>query len=91
MRVFRSLLIFFTLCLLAPLAIAQDKILSILVGMDKPPYIQMQDGAGFELELLKAVINEMGYSSVFMHVPNEPVGLDILKSKSPASTARPLF
>ena len=70
MRVFRSLLTFFILCLLTPLAIAQDKILSILVGMDKPPYIQMQDGAGFELELLKAVINEMGYSSVFMHVPN---------------------
>lgn len=70
MRVFQSLVIFITLCLLTPLAIAQDRILSILVGLDKPPYIQLQDGTGFELELLRAVVNEMGYSSVFMHVPN---------------------
>jgi len=70
MRVFQLIFILFTLCLLTPLAIAQERTLSILVGMDKPPYIQMQDGAGFELELLKAVVSEMGYSSVFMHVPN---------------------
>lgn len=47
-----------------------EKVLTLLVGMDKPPYIQLQDGTGFELELLRKVVKNMGYEAVFLHVPN---------------------
>ncbi|MCC5826712.1 transporter substrate-binding domain-containing protein [Alkalimonas sp.] len=47
-----------------------ERTLTFLVGMDKPPYIQLQDGTGFELELLRQVSKKMGYEAVFLHVPN---------------------
>lgn len=47
-----------------------ERTLTFLVGMDKPPYIQLQDGTGFELELLREVSQRMGYDAVFLHVPN---------------------
>ncbi|MEN3160038.1 transporter substrate-binding domain-containing protein [Alkalimonas sp. NCh-2] len=47
-----------------------ERTLTILVGMDKPPYIQLQDSTGFELELLREVSKRMGFDAVFLHVPN---------------------
>lgn len=58
-----SILLFSTFCM-------AEKTLTVLVGMDKPPYIQLQDGTGFELELLRLVVQHMGYEAVFLHVPN---------------------
>ncbi|MCH8536955.1 MAG: transporter substrate-binding domain-containing protein [Alkalimonas sp.] len=58
-----SILLFSTFC-------TAEKMLTVLVGMDKPPYIQLQDGTGFELELLRKVVQRMGYEAVFLHVPN---------------------
>ena len=55
--------------LLASTSSLAEKTLTVLVGMDKPPYIQLQDGTGYELELLRAVFLDMGYHAIFLHVP----------------------
>ncbi|MDP4535518.1 transporter substrate-binding domain-containing protein [Alkalimonas collagenimarina] len=58
-----------SLWLVSTYSVAENT-LTVLVGMDKPPYIQLQDGTGFELELLRKVALHMGYEAVFLHVPN---------------------
>jgi polar amino acid transport system substrate-binding protein len=51
--------------------IAQAKTeLTILVGLDKPPYIDLNDSSGYELDLLRLLTQKMGYDAVFLHVPN---------------------
>ena len=64
----RLLLCFFLL--LVSISLSAERTLTVLVGMDKPPYIQLQDGTGFELELLREVSRKMGYEAVYLHVPN---------------------
>jgi polar amino acid transport system substrate-binding protein len=49
---------------------AKAQQLQLLVGMEKPPYIQVQSQTGYELDLLKAVVKRMGFDSQFIHVPN---------------------
>ncbi|WP_127026098.1 substrate-binding periplasmic protein [Rheinheimera mangrovi] len=44
--------------------------LTILVGLDKPPYIDLNDSSGYELDLLRLLAQKMGYDAVFLHVPN---------------------
>jgi polar amino acid transport system substrate-binding protein len=51
-------------------ALVQAQQLQFLVGVEKPPYIQLKSQTGYELELLKAVSKTMGYKSKFIHVPN---------------------
>lgn len=51
-------------------AAVQGTPLQLLVGVDKPPYINRADQKGYELELLRAVVKNMGYDSEFIHVPN---------------------
>lgn len=61
------------LCCLSVVSLAlpsQAKSLQILVGVEKPPYIQVNTKTGFELELLRAVAQRMGYQAEFIHVPN---------------------
>lgn len=51
--------------------IAQAKTeLTVLVGLDKPPYIDLNDSSGYELDLLRVLTKKMGYDVVFLHVPN---------------------
>ncbi|MDX1538287.1 substrate-binding periplasmic protein [Arsukibacterium sp.] len=44
--------------------------LTVLVGQQKPPYINTANISGYEVELLAEVVNRMGYEPVFVFVPN---------------------
>ena len=44
--------------------------LSFLVGVEKPPYIEVDTKQGYELELLQQVSLKMQRCAVFIHTPN---------------------
>ena len=44
--------------------------LSFLVGVEKPPYIEVATQSGYELELLQQVSLKMHRCAVFIHSPN---------------------
>ena len=44
--------------------------LNVLVGQNKPPYIELNASGGFEIELLREIVSRMGHEAVFIHVPN---------------------
>lgn len=52
--------------------------LRVLVGMHKPPYIDMHAKQGYELELLRLVAHEMQQAIEFKHAPNQRL-LELLK------------
>jgi len=56
-----------------PAATPEKPPLQVLVGMNKPPYIQIETSDGFELELLREVVQRMGYRAEFTHVPNKRI------------------
>lgn len=49
----------------------QAKVLNIVAGLNKPPYVFEQEGefVGFEIELVKQVVAKMGYDTKFHLVP----------------------
>lgn len=58
------------LCIAFSLTVQAKTELTILVGLDKPPYIDLNDSSGYELDLLRLLSKKMGYDAVFLHVPN---------------------
>ncbi|KKO47295.1 amino acid ABC transporter/signal transduction system protein [Arsukibacterium ikkense] len=44
--------------------------LTVLVGQQKPPYINTANISGYEVELLAEVVSRMGFEPVFVFVPN---------------------
>lgn len=44
--------------------------LTFLVGVNKPPYIEVATQTGYELELLQQVSQKMHRCAVFLHTPN---------------------
>lgn len=58
------------LCIAFSLTAQAKTELTILVGLDKPPYIDLNDSSGYELDLLRLLSKKMGYDAVFLHVPN---------------------
>ncbi len=58
------------LCIAFSLTAQAKTELTILVGLDKPPYIDLNDSSGYELDLLRLLTKKMGYEAVFLHVPN---------------------
>lgn len=53
-----------------PLAACDWPELSFLVGVDKPPYIDVSNQSGFELELLQQVSLRIERCASFIHTPN---------------------
>jgi polar amino acid transport system substrate-binding protein len=47
-----------------------ERKLTFIVGIDKAPYIHIASSSGYELELLKLLAKQLGYSARFVHVPN---------------------
>lgn len=47
-----------------------ERKLTFVVGIDKAPYIHIANSSGYELELLKLLAQQLGYSARFVHVPN---------------------
>ncbi|RVT41507.1 transporter substrate-binding domain-containing protein [Rheinheimera sediminis] len=58
------------LCIAISLTAQAKTELTILVGLDKPPYIELKDSSGYELDLLRVLSKKMGFDAVFLHVPN---------------------
>lgn len=56
----------------------EAKPLRVLVGMHKPPYIDMSSEQGYELDLLRLIAAEMQQPIEFKHAPNQRI-LELLK------------
>lgn len=56
--------------LLSPVAATP---LQILVGMNKPPYIQVDSSDGYEIELLREIVAGMQMQAEFTYVPNKRI------------------
>jgi polar amino acid transport system substrate-binding protein len=70
---------------------ARDKLpLQVLVGMSKPPYIQIETSDGFELELLREVVQRMGYRAEFTHVPNKRIQTLLQQGIGDIATLQPM-
>lgn len=50
-----------------------DKPLQVLVGMNKPPYIQVDSSDGYEIELLREIARVMQVPAEFTYVPNKRI------------------
>lgn len=50
-----------------------DKPLQLLVGMNKPPYIQVDSSDGYEIELLREITRMMQLPAEFTYVPNKRI------------------
>lgn len=50
-----------------------DKPLQVLVGMNKPPYIQVDSSDGYEIELLREIARVMQLPAEFTYVPNKRI------------------
>lgn len=60
--------------------------LTILVGLDKPPYINLDDSSGYEMDLLREVTKHMGFDAVFIHVPNARIKDMLLQGNADVAT-----
>ncbi|MEC8376894.1 MAG: amino acid ABC transporter, partial [Pseudomonadota bacterium] len=49
--------------------IASSEQLDVVVGWDKPPYVMSADHSGFELELTRAILKELGHELSPIYVP----------------------
>lgn len=74
------------LCIFVSTTIQAKTELTVLVGLDKPPYIILNDGSGYELDLLKLLTKRMGYDAVFLHVPNARIKDLMLEGKADIAT-----
>ncbi|WJG09274.1 transporter substrate-binding domain-containing protein [Aliiglaciecola sp. LCG003] len=53
----------------SPMVLAKPEPVLVAVGWNKPPYVIQQTQSGFELELVSAVLKQMGYEVKFVFVP----------------------
>ncbi|WP_288741259.1 transporter substrate-binding domain-containing protein [uncultured Rheinheimera sp.] len=74
------------LCIAFSFSLQAKTELTILVGLDKPPYIDLNDSSGYELDLLRLLIKKMGYDAVFLHVPNARIKDLMLDGKADIAT-----
>ncbi|MFN3711683.1 MAG: substrate-binding periplasmic protein [Alishewanella aestuarii] len=49
---------------------AEPQRMQVLVGLHKPPYVDLNTGAGYELDLLREIFVAAGWQAEFTHVPN---------------------
>jgi polar amino acid transport system substrate-binding protein len=74
------------LCIFVSSIVQARTELTVLVGLDKPPYIILNDGSGYELDLLNLLIKKMGYEAVFLYVPNARIKDLMLEGKADIAT-----
>lgn len=74
------------LCLVFSFTVMAKTQLTILVGLDKPPYIDLNDSSGYELDLLRVLSKKMGYEAVFLHVPNARIRGLMLEGRADIAT-----
>jgi len=73
-----------------PAAMPEKPPLQVLVGMNKPPYVQIETSDGFELELLREVVQRMGYRAEFTHVPNKRIQTLLQQGIGDIATLQPM-
>lgn len=74
----------------APVFCSETVVLQVLVGMNKPPYIQIETADGYELDLLRAIVSRMGAQAEFTHVPNKRIQSLLLQNIGDLATLQPL-
>jgi polar amino acid transport system substrate-binding protein len=74
------------LCIFVAALVQAKAELTVLTGLDKPPYIMLNSNSGYELELLKLLTKKMGYDVVFLHVPNARIINLMLEGKADIAT-----
>lgn len=60
---------------------ADQRVLEVLVGLDRPPYVMEEINSGYELELLDDVFAQMGYQLDFLFMANDRTA-EFIKSRS---------
>ncbi|WP_306523654.1 ABC transporter substrate-binding protein [Rheinheimera sp.] len=73
-----------------PVFSAGAQALQVLVGMNKPPYIQIETADGYEIELLRALVGRMGAKAEFTHVPNKRIQSLLQQNIGDMATLQPL-
>lgn len=69
---------------------AESVVVQVLVGMNKPPYIQIETVDGYELDLLRAIVSRMGAKAEFTHVPNKRIQSLLQQNIGDMATLQPL-
>lgn len=63
----RFLILF--LCVFATASSVVARELNVVVGWNKPPYVISQEHSGFEVDLVRAIVSEMGHTLSPIYVP----------------------
>lgn len=84
---FVVILLIFCTC---PVFSLSAQALQVLVGMNKPPYIQIETADGYEIELLRALVKRMGATAEFTHVPNKRIQSLLQQNIGDMATLQPL-
>ena len=64
--------------------------LTVLVGQQKPPYINTANISGYEVDLLGEVVSRMGYEPVFLFVPNARIKPLLLQGEGDIASLQPV-
>jgi len=64
--------------------------LTVLVGQQKPPYINTANISGYEVDLLAEVVSRMGYEPVFLFVPNARIKPLLLQGEGDIASLQPV-
>ncbi|MAD77362.1 MAG: amino acid ABC transporter/signal transduction system protein [Rheinheimera sp.] len=78
------------LLLLATQGVLAAAPLTVLVGQQKPPYINTANISGYEVELLAEVVSRMGYEPVFLFVPNARIKPLLLQGEGDIASLQPV-
>jgi polar amino acid transport system substrate-binding protein len=73
-----------------PVFCAEAAAVQVLVGMNKPPYIQIETADGYEIDLLRAIVSGMGAKAEFTHVPNKRIVSLLQQNIGDIATLQPL-
>lgn len=73
-----------------PVWCVEASAVQVLVGMNKPPYIQIETADGYELDLLRAIVSRMGAQAEFTHVPNKRIQSLLQQNIGEMATLQPL-
>jgi polar amino acid transport system substrate-binding protein len=68
----------------------ETSVMQVLVGMNKPPYIQIETADGYEIDLLRALVSRMGSKAEFTHVPNKRIHSLLQQNIGDMATLQPL-
>lgn len=63
--------------------------LRVLVGQNKPPYIKLESASGYEIELLREIVQRMGHEAVFTYLPNSRIRSQLESGQGDIASLQP--